>query len=88
MVNVTIPFSEEAFSSLMERSYVHGKLRGHVIYSLKAVKDWDHLLGGRWYIHVLDKWNDFSYVWRPYGSIYKGRRQFKSGIQMIPKAEL
>ena len=31
MVNVTIPFSEEAFSSLMERSYVHGKLRGHVI---------------------------------------------------------
>ena len=65
MVNVTIPFSEEASSSLMVRSYVRGKSHGHVKYGLKAAKDRDGLRRRRWYIHVLNKWNDFSYMLRP-----------------------
>lgn len=64
MVEATISFSKEAFSSLTERGYVRGKSRGHIVYRQKALKDWDHLLGRSWYILILNKWTEFSYMWR------------------------
>ena len=62
MIEVTIPFTEEAFIYLKDAGYYQNKSRGNEVYGLKDLKEWDHLLGKKWYLRVLNKWMDFCYV--------------------------
>lgn len=62
MVEVTVPFTEEAFISLKDAGCYQGKSCDHEVYGLKYLKEWDHLLGKRWYLRVLNKWLDFCYL--------------------------
>lgn len=61
-VDVTIPFTKEAFAPLRDAGYLRGKSLGRNVYGLEALEDWDHLLGKKWYLRIVNKWIDFCYV--------------------------
>ena len=61
IVEVTVPFTEEAFMSLKDAGCYQHKSYGHEIHDLQDLKEWDHLLGKRWYLRVLSKWLYFCY---------------------------